>query len=259
MRTVQSSEEVSQTLDLVILQMEERLKTLEEHNDFNSVFQRVYLLMTKEMQKRLAADFFTDPIWMERLLIHFADRYFQALDNLQSEKEDSRCWTLAFRMAEQKQTFVLQDALLGINAHINYDLPLALHHIISKEKIWPDSRLMLHRRKDHERINDVLAELVDIVQDELSAHYARFIKWMDRLLRRHDEKLSSFFLSHCRTNVWYNTELLLNTTSLEQFKEEQQRIDQEAYRIGLEIATFHSRRFSFTKHFVPLSRKYKWF
>ncbi|MYL50561.1 hypothetical protein GLV98_13770 [Halobacillus litoralis] len=259
MRTVKNSVEEPQTLDPVILQMEEHLKTLEEHKDYNSVFQRVYLLMTKEMQKRLASDFFTDPIWMERLLIDFADRYFQAMDNFHSEKETPRCWALAFHMAAQKQTFVLQDALLGINAHINYDLPLALHHIISEEKLWPDSRLMLHRRKDHERINIVLAELVDLVQNELSTHYARFIKWMDRLLRRHDEKLSSFFLSHCRTNVWYNTELLLNTTSLEQFKKEQQRMDQEAHRIGIEIATFHSRRFFFTKPFVPLSRKYKWF
>lgn len=259
MRTVKSSAEESQTLEHVILQMEERLEVLEDRDDYGRVFLRVYLLMTKEMQKRLASDFFFDPIWMEGLLIHFAERYFQAMDNLHSGKEASTCWTLAFRMAEQKQTFVLQDALLGINAHINYDLPLALHHIISKEKIWPDSRLMLQRRKDHERINDVLAELVDLVQDELASHYARFLKWVDRLMRRHDETLSSFFLTHCRTNVWYNTELLLNTTNIEQYKKERQRMDEEAHRIGLEIAAFHSRRFSFTRHVVPLSRKYKWF
>ena len=247
------------TLDFVIEQMEQRLQFLQEKEDYRAIFQHVYLLMTKEMQIRLAADFFKDPIWMEHLLTRFASYYFKAMDDYEKEKRCSTVWSLAFQMAEQKQTFVLQDALLGINAHINHDLPLVLYDVLSQEKAWPDARLMLNRRQDHERINDVLADLVDLVQEELATHHARLLRWVDTLMKRHDETLSSFFLAHCRTNVWYNTELLLNTTNEKDLRREQKRIDEDAYAIGLNIASFHSKRFSIIKHVSPIMRRIRLF
>ncbi|WP_226577799.1 DUF5995 family protein [Halobacillus litoralis] len=254
------SKPVSQleTLEDVIEQMRNRLKNLDETKDYRCVFHRVYLLMTKQMQHRLESGFFIDSIWMERVLVRFAHYYFYAMEAYEKSWTCPRAWTLAFQMAEEKQTFVLQDALLGINAHINRDLPVVLHEILQEDEIWPDARLMLNRRRDHERINDVLADLIDIVQEELIEHHARLLKWIDRFMQRSDETLSSFFLTYCRTNVWYNTELLLNAGHPEEFLIEKNRIDEEAYAIGLDIASFPSR-FRFIRKAAPLTRKYRLF
>ncbi|MDD9265426.1 DUF5995 family protein [Paenibacillus sp. GCM10023248] len=110
-----------------------------------AVFQRVYLLMTQEMQKRLASGFFHDTVWMERVLVGFAKLYFDAVDAYEAGLPCSPAWELAFHEAAVKYGFVLQDALLGINTHINNDLPLALYMILSEDQAWPDARIMLKR------------------------------------------------------------------------------------------------------------------
>ncbi|ARI78529.1 hypothetical protein HM131_17545 [Halobacillus mangrovi] len=160
-------------------------------------------------------------------------------------------------MAAQKNSFVLQDALLGINAHINRDLPIVLHKVLTEDQIWPDAHLMLHRRRDHERINDVLTDLVDLVQDELTHHYARLFKVIDFVMGRKDESFSAYFLSNCRTNVWYNTEILLDASDDEELMFHKERIDQEACTVAKQIAD--SRTFRLINKLAPLTRRLGWF
>ncbi|MCT2535226.1 DUF5995 family protein [Aquibacillus koreensis] len=248
-----------QSLDQVIEDMTRQLKELEEAGDYRAIFQRVYLLMTKEMKKRLTAGFFHDDVWMERVLVRFAQYYFDAIQAHEQGEPYPLAWELAFRMAKQQKVFVLQDALLGINAHINSDLPIVMYVILSEDKVWPDASMMLNRRQDHEKINDVLSDLVDLVQNELASHYARSIRIIDRFMGRKDESLSSFVLAHCRTNVWYNTELMLNAQDEEERILHQKRIENDAYVIGLQIAQSDSRFFRFLRRFAPFTRKRRWF
>jgi hypothetical protein len=79
--------------------MEKRLQVLLESGDHRAVFQRIYLLMTKEMQQRLFSDFFRDPIWMERVLVCFAGFYFKAIDSYANGSPCPPAWELAFRRA----------------------------------------------------------------------------------------------------------------------------------------------------------------
>ncbi|WP_416147607.1 DUF5995 family protein [Salipaludibacillus sp. HK11] len=246
-----------QTLIHVIDIMTKRLHVLQEKNDYRQVFQRVYLLMTKEMQLRIESGFFRDPIWMERVLVKFAHYYFNANDAFESGESCSPAWDLAFRFAEEKRGFVLQDALLGINAHINSDLPFVLHNILAEDNVWPDAQLMMSRRKDHELINDVLADLIDLVQDELVRHYARLIRPIDYLMGNKDESLASFFLAHCRTKVWYDTQLMLEALDEEQRNVHRKRIENEALKFGLQVADI--RPFRFTKMLAPFTRRVRWF
>ncbi|MDR6882542.1 hypothetical protein J2X61_004323 [Bacillus sp. 3255] len=95
------------------------------------------------MQKRLASGFFHDTVWMERVLVGFAKLYLDAVDAYEAGLPCSPAWELAFHEAAVKYGFVLQDALLGINTHINNDLPLALYMILSEDQAWPDARIML--------------------------------------------------------------------------------------------------------------------
>src|SRR5262249_7374183 len=162
--------------------MTRRLDKLQRRQDHRVIFQRVYLLMTKEMHLRLENGFFRDTMWMERVLVRFARYYFEAMDNYDAGRDCPPAWDLAFRQAGTGKGFVLEGALLGINAHINSDLPIVLYDILTEDRAWPDARLMFKRRQDHEQINAVLSELVDHVQNELALHHARFIRVIDWML-----------------------------------------------------------------------------
>jgi len=247
----------AKTINEVIDAMTEKLHDLKKTGDHRVVFHHVYLLMTKEMKKRLSSGFFSDPDWMERVLVSFAHYYFQAIEAYELGLPCPPAWEHAFRLATQKKGLVLQDALLGINAHINNDLPMVMYGILTEDQAWPDARIMLHRRQDHDRINDVLSELIDLVQEELSQHYGRFIRFLDFVMGRKDESLFAFILAHCRTNVWYNTELLLNASDENQWNLQRKQIENDALSIGKKIANSHSVKV--TKYLAIFSRKIRWF
>ena len=56
--------------------------------------------------------------------------------------------------------------LLGINAHVNYDLPQALLAVISDDD-FTDPVLMARRNRDHERIDAILPSRVGREDGEL--------------------------------------------------------------------------------------------
>ena len=66
----------------------------------------------------------------------------------------------------------LRHVLLGINTHVNYDLPQALLAVIRSDDLT-DPVLMQLRRRDHERIDHVLSSRVAAEDDELIAMGAR--------------------------------------------------------------------------------------
>lgn len=257
MELVSKKEAELDTIHDVIEAMTEQLRVFQQNQDHRIVFHRVYLLMTKEMQRRLSSGFFLDPAWLERVLVGFAQYYFHAINAFEEGQSCPPAWELAFRQAFEKQGFVLQDALLGINAHINSDLPMVMHEILTEEKAWPDARKMLYRRQDHERINYVLADLIDLVQDELSYYYARFIRVIDYVMGRKDESLSSLILTHSRTTVWYNAELLLDASDEDQLNIQRRRIEKDAFTIGQKVINVPAMKC--TKYLAPLTRKNRWF
>ncbi|MFC5452533.1 DUF5995 family protein [Paenibacillus aestuarii] len=68
MEFVRNQVEQVQTMNHVIDVMRQRLHVFQESGDHRAVFQRAYLLMTQEMQRRLVSGFFHDTVWMERVL-----------------------------------------------------------------------------------------------------------------------------------------------------------------------------------------------
>ncbi len=92
--------------------------------------------------------------------------------------------------------------LLGINAHVNYDLPQALLAVISDDD-FIDPFLMDRRRRDHERIDGVLAERVGAEDDQLAASGPRSL--LDAAFTPLNRLSSQRFLRESRQKVWHNT------------------------------------------------------
>ncbi len=164
-----------------------------------------YLFITLELQRRLAADragseprrYFRDADWFERYLVEFANRYRIALAGYRANPQKpaiAEPWRIAFDAATQRQTVVLEDLLLGINAHINNDQPMSL----AKVGVEPAEM----RLADHTAVNDALAATTDPVQKHLSERYGSYIDLLDRMGGAFDEQLSNFALQRARQHSW---------------------------------------------------------
>jgi hypothetical protein len=98
--------------------------------DYRGVFLRAYRDITARLDQAIDAGEFKDNPWMERLDLAFAEEYFAALRAYDSGPGPlARCWRLAFDANRGRQTSALQDLLLGMNAHIRHDLPIAIDKV----------------------------------------------------------------------------------------------------------------------------------
>ena len=86
---------------------------------------------------------------------------------------------------------MLQHLLLGMNAHINFDLAQA---VVADPTIAADLAAL---RADYDRINDILRALLDPLQNAVAAHI-RFGTAIDTLLGRLDESIAGWEI----TRAW---------------------------------------------------------
>ncbi|WP_424014302.1 DUF5995 family protein [Halorubrum xinjiangense] len=176
---------------------------LRERGDRRAVFLTVYSRMTAAVRTAIGDGAFVDPEWAASYLVAFAERYRRALVAFERRAFDSlpRPWLIAFAAAARGETLVAQDALLGINAHITYDLTYTL----GDAGIDPDRDA---KREDHDRINAILARLVQTAQDALvEAYDAVGIAGIDRLLDPIDDRLALLGLRGVREFAWRNAVL----------------------------------------------------
>jgi hypothetical protein len=143
---------------------------------------------------------FEDPDWVNRWDVAFADLYVSALETRVAGREPSRPWRLAF--AASADLPPLRVLLLGINAHINYDLPQSLIAVIGPEE-FDRPALLARRQRDHERIDAILSGRVSAEDAELSAVSSRSL--VDRVLLPLNQAGSKRFLREARQKVWHNT------------------------------------------------------
>lgn len=93
-----------------------------------AAFNSLYYTITDRIASALHGPKVTDPEFLERLDVEFAKRYFVAL-KLWGDDEDTMtpdAWEVLFRRGADERVSLLAAAMLGVNAHINLDLAMAL-------------------------------------------------------------------------------------------------------------------------------------
>ena len=188
------------SIDGVVAVMHERLEGLSPEQAHRREFLGTYQRTTVAVGKAVSDGVFEDGPWVEAWDVAFAQLYLDALDADLAGNRVPRPWRLAFDAPTDLNP--LQYVLLGINAHINYDLPQALLAVISDED-FGDAALIDRRRRDHERIDGVLSGRVAAEDDELATVTARSL--LDRVLRPLNQRASKRFLREARQKVWHNT------------------------------------------------------
>ena len=187
-------------IDELIARMAALLEALQAAGDQRRYFHATYQRTTVAVAEELRRGGFADTEWVERWDVAFADLYLDALEGALAGGEPTRPWSIAF--AASADLPALRHVLLGMNAHINYDLPQALLAVISDEQ-FDDPVLLARREADHRAIDNVLASRVAAEDDELTSGYGP-LSLLDRLLRPFNRLGTQRFLREARQKVWAN-------------------------------------------------------
>ena len=201
----------------------DRMHTLitgwEQDRDQRAIFLSCYVQMTANMFQAIDRGEFHDPAWVSNLVHHFADFYFDALEAYNSGlKPTPGPWLATFDAAQNPRLHVLQHLVLGINAHINYDLCFAIEDALRTEWSSLDASMRQQRYEDHCHVNQVIASTLDAVQDTVVERYSPGMDLVDRLLGRLDEKLMSQMIQSWRGEVWKQAVHLVEGDAFERQK-----------------------------------------
>lgn len=176
-----------QALDLVV-------ETSIANTSAGGYFAALYARMSRAVVQGIAAGRFDDGPRMERLMVVFGNRYLYAREQWSRKEHPGLAWNKAFEAAATNRVCMLQHLLLGINAHINLDLGVAAGQIAPGPTIQG-------LKRDFETINDVIAGLVDVVQDKLS-RLSVPMRLLDRLAGTGDERVANFSIHVARRAAW---------------------------------------------------------
>lgn len=193
-----------------------RMKTLAEQwqaiADRRSIFLSCYSLMTANMLTAISNSEFGDDAWVNTLLHRFADYYFVALQNYENHTPATPAvWQITFDAARVPQTMALQNLLLGVNAHINYDLVLTLTDMLEPEWAQLTSAQKQQRYSDHCHVNKIISRTIDAVQDDILEQWMPALDIVDKLMGRLDEWLISRLITDWRDEVWAHAVTFIET------------------------------------------------
>jgi hypothetical protein len=211
---------VRESIAALITSMEADLARLEAAGDTRRHFHATYLRTTRAVAAEIDGAGFGDNEWVERWDLVFADLYLDALAAGLAGDPVPMPWRVAFDAArDHGEMPPLRHVLLGMNAHINFDLPQALVAVIAPAD-FDDPVLLASRAADHRHIDDVLLERVGAEDEELGRSG---LSLTDRLLRPLNRAATKRFLVEARTKVWRNAVVL----------DQARRHGEAAYRVAL--------------------------
>jgi hypothetical protein len=192
-------------VDALAVRMAALLGELEADGDPARFFLGTYLRTTEAVDAAIEGGLFEDPGWVTAWDVDFAELYLDALD---AHRRDPASPPAPWRAAFGTDAAARPEAhvLLGMNAHINYDLPQSLVRVIGPAD-FADPVVLASRERDHERIDEVLAARVAHEDVALQAAGSRRTV-VDRLMAGANRTAARVLLRESRRKVWANTEAL---------------------------------------------------
>lgn len=188
-------------IDDVVGRMHAVLLPLESAGSPLRHFLATYTRTTQAVGDAVAQARFEDPEWVVRWDVAFAELYLDA-ERAHRRDPDAAPWPWRLAFGARADLPPLAHVLLGINAHINYDLPQALLAVI-RDADFANTRLMARRERDHGRIDGVLSRRVGDEDRELKAQSGP-LALLDRAMTPLNRAASRRFLREAREKVWSN-------------------------------------------------------
>lgn len=184
----------ARTIDEVIAQLDDIIARSIRDESRLGYFAALYRKVTAKVKEGIAQGRFEDGPRMERLDVTFANRYLEAMDQYRRGLQTTRCWRVSFKAAAAWRPIILQDLLLGMNAHINFDLGIAAAEIAPGDKL-PSLQ------HDFNEINNILAALVEQVESEIN-EVSPWINFLDHIDPKADRAIVNFSMDKARACAW---------------------------------------------------------
>jgi hypothetical protein len=166
-----------------------------DSDDAAGYFPALYVRVTADVAEGILHDRFEDGERMERFVDTFAGFYIRART---AQIPAARCWQATWDVACDPNLLIVQHLLLGINAHVNYDLAQAVVEVASREGGLEAVR------GDFDTINDLLANtFVEVIRD-----LDRVSRWANEAASLGGGRFFNFALRVARSQAWDAAERL---------------------------------------------------
>jgi hypothetical protein len=163
-------------------------------------FPALYRQVTLRVKQGIAEGAFDDGPRMDRFDALFANRYFAAYQVFVSGGSPSQSWQVALSGMRSGRLIILQDLLLGINAHINLDLG-----VVTGETFQGAALESFHG--DFDKINQILAALLPPVKAVIG-RFSPLIGLLDKIGGQDEVAALGFSLDAARDDAWLHALLI---------------------------------------------------
>ena len=173
--------------------------------DHRGVFARNYQLLTQVLARYLRTPgYFDDPHYIEFEAVLF-ERYYLAAMRLWDKDPMTApgAWRVALEAWQKGDTYGLQDLLLGINAHVQRDMPFVV----------AAAGVAARRKPDHDRINLVLDDAYESIVRMVGERFDPSTDVIAPSFLPTDDYLGLEMVKGWREGVWRNAERLLDAKS----------------------------------------------
>jgi hypothetical protein len=177
--------------------------------DHRGVFATTYLELTKVFRDTLAGEpelfQFHDYLYTQDAL--FANVYFDAFERWEGGLAVAPAWRIAFEQAARGRITGAQEMLLGINAHVQNDMPFVVAALGIRT---PEGA---SRKPDHDAVNEVLNRAYENVVREVGRRYDPTMDLTNPDAVTADDIGGLEMARGWREGVWRNAERLLTARS----------------------------------------------
>jgi hypothetical protein len=159
-------------------------------------FNYLYKRITEGVLAKLKNGEFKNPAFLAELDVQFASRYMRALNAYEKNprcayEQDSNCaacWRILFERRNNPQISRMQFAIAGVNAHVNFDLALAL---VATWKVVGPPDIAGTQYADYETINQIFRDEMSYLRRHFEDHFVReFDKsWLEMVSNHFDDML----------------------------------------------------------------------
>jgi hypothetical protein len=166
-------------------------------------FNYLYLAVTRTVAAEVEQGRYEELEFVVRLDVVFAGLYLAAVDAVAQAERPSRAWEPLFEARSRRGIAPIQFALAGMNAHINFDLCVALDTTCRLLDVPLAQGSGPHR--DYLRLNETLER----VQEQVKREYLSKLGQLgDEALGRVDDVVASWKVARARDAAWTHAEAL---------------------------------------------------
>ncbi len=183
------------TIDEVIDQLDQIIDVECANNSCMAYFPILYRKVTVRIKEGILNNEFENNQRMEKLDVLFANRYIDAYECLGNNNPLTKSWKNAFEAAKNGKLLVMQHILLGINAHINLDLGIAVAETVG------ENGNMMDFENDFNKINAILGSMIANVEAKIISVSPLF-GLLDKFGKGREDKLVSFSINIARDGAW---------------------------------------------------------